>query len=142
MYHYWSLPEAQQKLVASLVPKKDSWTLNLIKAPDGVWLFSIALIKDEALCGGTEKVIDFYYKKLMGEDAEAGSKIKMIVSSVDSGSYTTKLTDPTPSSDGLMNGTVYTDSNSKMECWLCPVLQVMFGEQVPIKLFITFSEDE
>mgnify|MGYP003669586063 CR=1 FL=1 len=139
MFDYWSLSSDLQKTVASLVPTKSTWTLNLTKTNHDVWVFTIPWIKDEALCGGTEKVIDTYYKKLVGNKPEEGDKIQMTVSTTSSDDYTTKLIDPVPNSDGFTSGTVYTDATTQMECWLCPVLQVMFGEHVPTKLFVTFT---
>lgn len=139
MFNYWSLTPELQKTVASLVPIKDSWTLNLSKTNHEVWVFSIPWIKDEALTGGTEKVIDTYYKQLVGNTPKEGDKIQMTVSTNPSEGYTTKLTNPEPNSDGYSFGTLYTDVTTKMECWLCPVLQVMFGEPVPTKIYVTFN---
>lgn len=139
MFNYWSLSPELQKIVASMVPEKDSWTLNLSKTNHETWVFSIPLIKDEALTGGTEKVIDAYYKQLEGNTPKEGDKIQMTVSTTASVGYTTKLTDPVPDCDGYGFGTMYTDVTTKMSCWLCPVLQVMFGEPVPTKLYVTFN---
>ena len=139
MFNYWSLSPELQKIVASMVPEKDSWTLNLSKTNNKVWVFSIPLIKDEALTGGTEKVIDVYYKQLVGNTPKEGDKIQMTVSTTSSVGYTTKLTNPVPDNAGYGFGTMYTDVTTNMDCWLCPVLQVMFGEPVPSQMYVTFK---
>ena len=139
MFNYWSLPDSLKKLVASLVPIKDTWTLNLSKTNNEHWVFTIPLIKDEALCGGTEKVIDFYYEQLVGTTPNHGDKITMTVSTNSTEDYTTKLTDPHPDCDGYSYGTLYTDDSTDMNVWLCPVLEVMFGDPVPTKLYVTFK---
>ena len=139
MYDFWSLSTALQEEVASLVPKQDSWTLKLFKQKDSDWTFSIALIKDEALCNGTEKVIDYYFKQLNGKSPETKDSISMTVSTTKSDEYlyTTKLEYDGP--DGSMQGSSnYTDVNTGKTVWLCPVLQVMFGTVPPV-LYVKFT---
>ena len=138
MYDFWSLSASQQEEVASLVPKQDSWTLKLFKqAAD--WTFSIDLIKDEALCNGTEMVIDYYFKQLNSKSPELNDTITMTASTTkpDDSLYSTKLEYDGP--DGLMQGSNnYTDVNTGKTVWLCAVLQVMFGS-VPSVLYLKFS---
>ena len=139
MYDFWSLTQSVQDQVAALVPKKDSWTLKLFKQDNSDWTFSIALIKDEALCNGTEKVIDYYFKQLNGKSPETKDSINMTVSTTkpDEYLYTTKLEYDGP--DGAMQGSNnYTDVNTGKTVWLCPVLQVMFGTVPPV-LYVKFS---
>ena len=139
MYDFWSLSASQQEEVASLVPKQDSWTLKLFKQTDSDWTFSIALIKDEALCNGTEKVIDYYFKQLNGKSPEPKDSITMTASTTkpDQYLYSTKLEYDCP--DGLMQGSNnYTDVNTGKTVWLCAVLQVMFGTVPPV-LYLKFA---
>ena len=140
MSSYWALPVDQRTEVAALVPKQDSWTLKLTKQPDEVWTFSIALIKDEALCNGTEQVIDRYYQVLTGSSASTGDTINMTVSTSkpDDDLYSTKLEYDGP--DDLMEGSSnYTDVNTGKTVWLCGVLPVMFGTVPPV-LYIKFTK--
>ena len=135
MFNYWSLSPELQKLVASIVPKLNTWTLNLTKTNHQDWVFSIPLIKDEALTGGTEQVLDYYYQQLTDSAPQSKDEMLMKVSTSSSVGYTTKITDP--KFDGF--GHIYHDSTSNMDVWLCPVLEVMFGEPVPNQLYVTFQ---
>ena len=139
MYDFWSLTQSVQDQVAALVPKKDTWTLKLFKQDDDVWTFSIALIKDEALCNGTEKVIDNYFKQTNGEDPEPGNSINMTVSTSKPTEYahTTKLEYDGPGGD-MQGSSNYTDVKTGMNVWLCPVLPIMFGSVPPV-LYVKFS---
>ena len=139
MYDFWSLSQAEQEQVANLVPKEDSWTLKLFKQENSDWTFSIEFIKDEALCNGTEKVIDHYFKLLKGASPKTKDSINMTVSVTkpEESLYTTKLEYDGP--DRAMQGSSnYTDVNTGKTVWLCPVLQVMFGH-VPSFLYVKFS---
>ena len=103
--------------------------LDLIayKTDSGIWAFdhphqnTVA----EALCNGTEDVIDVYYRELTGQPPVAGDRLKLQLDSEPMESWTTRL-------ERLhfdQAGTTYLDPLSGMEVWLCPWLQGYFQER-------------
>lgn len=86
---------------------------------------------EEALCNGTEYVIDWYYEMLNETKPIIGDKINFYLNTEEfEGSITEiKLIE----TDEF--GSVYKDKLSSMELWLCPWLQGYFGE-VPDMIYI------
>ena len=143
---WWSLTETVQNGVKALVPDKQSWKLDCYKHKSGVWTFSLPqfLTFNESLCNGTEDVIDYHFTEFTGYKPSVGEKLTLIVSKTkpsDDEIYTVCLhmyEDPmSPESN------IYYNSESDMDVWLCPYLQVLF-KGVPSHLYITFdySEDQ
>jgi hypothetical protein len=136
---WWSLPQGVQDKVKSLVPNKDSWTLNCSKDSSGVWVFSLPqfLTLNESLCNGTELVMDYWYQQLSGKEPVKGDKLKVVVSKVQPKEYTTKVvwmySDPY-----WTESNYYYDKGSDMDLWLCPYVQVLFKE-VPQSMWLTLT---
>ena len=86
---------------------------------------------DEALCNGTDAVMDEYYKIFTKKDANVGDLMRIVASTEDFEGATTVL--EFAKSD--CGGSVYLDMVLFEEVWLCPWLQSYFGE-VPKYLFV------
>ena len=133
---WWALPETVHTYVKSIVPDKDTWTIHCKKFADETWKFSLPqfLTINESLCGGTEKVIDYWYKHLIHKDAVIGDKIKMTISSKPIKGHTCTLIylhdDPC-----WPEASIYMDPKADMDAWLCPYLQVLFKGK-PEKLWV------
>lgn len=139
---WWGLPTSVQSMVKSMVPTKDTWTLELTKDSSGVWVFSLPqfLTFNESLCNGTEQVVDYWFEQLSGYTPVIKSKMTMTVSSVPSPGFHTSLT--WMYEDPLWDGSnYYFDTGSSMDVWLCPYVQVLF-KGVPSTLYVTFSDWE
>lgn len=139
---WWGIPSTVQEQIKKLVPDKDSWTLDMSKDKSGVWVFSLPqfFTFNESMCNGTEKVMDYWFEKLIGYTPVIGSKMKVTVSKVKPESFDTKIIwlyeDPMwPQSN------YYYDNGSGMDVWLCPYVQVLF-KGVPESLWITFEPIE
>ena len=137
--NWWSLSEAVQETIKKTVPDKSSWTLHITKTKQGDWVFSLPqfLTFNEALTGGTEKVIDYHYKAITGKEAVTGDKMTMTVSSKELPDFTTTLLfwDKDVS---WPDSHWYVDSVSDGNVWLCPYLQVLF-KKVPGKMWVKFA---
>lgn len=139
---WWSLTPVIQDKIKSMVPEKDTWTLNTTKDSSGVWVFSLPqfLTFNESLCNGTEEVLDHWFEKLKGYTPVIGSKMKMVVTKVKPTEFTTKITwmyeDPL-----WMGSNFYYDTGSGMDVWLCPYVQVLFKD-IPESMWITFIPEE
>ena len=94
-------------------------------------------VKDEALTGGTEHIIDTYYIHVKGEPAGVGDTITMKVSVDKPKKYDAVCTDFVSSPGGF--GHDYIESNTQMSGWLCPMFEVMFGNDIPESIYIEFS---
>lgn len=103
------------------------------KTESGIWAFDHKHQNtiEEALCNGTETVIDWYYEMLNETKPVTGDKINFYLNTEEfEGSITEiKLIE----TDEF--GSVYKDKLSSMELWLCPWLQGYFGE-VPDMIYI------
>jgi hypothetical protein len=103
------------------------------KTESGIWAFdhehqnTVA----EALCNGTETVIDWYYEMLNETKPVTGDKIQFYLDT-DKFDYTTTEINLIKTDEF---GSVYKDKMSSMELWLCPWLQGYFGE-VPETIYI------
>lgn len=86
---------------------------------------------DEALCNGTEKVIDWYYQAIESKMPIVGDELGFYLSTEKLHNTTTQINLIETSE----TGSYYIDQLSKMELWLCPWLQGYFGE-VPQRIYI------
>lgn len=136
---WWSLSDAIQQSVAALVPNQDSWTLNIRRIEAGSWVFSLPqfLTFDEALCGGTELVIDEHFKALTGQIPVAGDTMTIVVSKVALEDLTTTLEYKQPDSVWA-DSSWYVDQVTGLDSWLCPYLQVLF-KSVPQTLWVKLT---
>jgi len=99
----------------------------------GIWAFDHEHQNtiDEALCNGTEKVIDDYYFICSNRNAVPGDRIKFWLSTDPFEFSFTHLT--LVSTDE--KGSNYQDHLTKANVWLCPWLQGYFNE-IPEKLYV------
>jgi len=86
---------------------------------------------DEALCNGTENVIDFYFQSIERKTPEIGDQINFLLDTERS-KYALTTIDLIETSDV---GSYYKDRLSDQQVWLCPWLQGYFGE-VPERIYI------
>ena len=113
-------------------------TVLAVKRPDGLWHFDHEHenTKEELLCNGTEKVIDFFYQYVNLNSPIAGSKLKIELDTdppaIDCDTILTFV-----STDDY--GTIYVDSHTGQNVWLCPWLQSYFGYK-PTMIYIMVSE--
>jgi hypothetical protein len=139
---WWSLPSKVQEQVKKLVPDQDTWTLKMSKDKSGVWVFSLPqfLTFNESMCNGTEKVMDYWFEKIIGYTPVIGSKMNVTVSKVKPDSFDTKII--WMYEDPLWPGSnIYLDKGSGMDVWLCPYVQVLF-KGVPEGMWISFDPIE
>ena len=137
MFKYWSCPPIIQKMIAAAIPKKSHWEIEATKTTMGDWIFDIfPFIKDEALCGGTEFIIDTYYIHIKGQPASPGDTIKMSISADKPKKYDACCTN-FESCDGF--GHTYTDIQTQMNGWFCPMFENMFGQDIPKQIYVKFS---
>lgn len=133
---WWSLPEDVKSEVKLTVPNKDTWTLDVTK--DGTyWQFDLPefLTWKELFCGGTELVLDYFYKVLTGgATPKDGSYLKVTVSSKPLEGQTTKCVFLYPDVK-QPESSYYLDTTTGLDLWLCPYLQVLF-KCVPETLYL------
>ena len=128
MSTFWSSPRILQKVIAFLLPTKDTWQLECRRHWDGPWVFDVApFFWDEPLVFGTELVVDHYFQELTGTAPVEGDQVLLTVSRKPIEGQTTELTFERPDAGGY-RGNTYIDSGTGNECWLCGVNQVLFGE--------------
>ena len=136
---WWALPESIHTYIKSIVPHKDTWTLDCKKHDDGTWKFSLPqfLTFKESFCGGTEKVIDHWVTSITGAAPETGDKATVTCSSKKIKDATCTLIylydDP-----GWPEASIYMDPKADMDAWLCPYLQVLFKGK-PEKMWVTIT---
>ena len=76
MFNYWRQPPPIRWFIRQFIPKRDTWEITVRKYPTGEWVFDIPpFVKDEALTGGTETIIDSYFKDINGYQPEVGDTI-------------------------------------------------------------------
>lgn len=103
------------------------------KTKSGIWAFDHehGNTIEEALCNGTENVIDWYYEMLNETKPTVGNKILF---NLDTEQFNGSITEiKLIETDEF--GSVYKDKLSSMKLWLCPWLQGYFGE-VPNVIYI------
>ena len=125
----WMMPD---------VIAQDSWTFAVHKNKSGVWVFSILefWVINESLCGGTELVIDSFFKDLTGNAPQTGDTFIA--------SLTTKQPDTFKSvwswtgvDSNWEDANTYTDSMTNAPVWLCPLSQELFGI-IPKTIWINY----
>ena len=113
-------------------------SINLIayKTESGIWAFDHEHqnTKNEALCNGTELVLDWYYKMLSKTDPKPMDKMDIVASTEKFGDMITTLYQQSTTD----SGTTYKDSLLGKDVWLCPWLQSYFGIK-PDKLYVGFE---
>lgn len=142
---FWALPEQAQEEIVDLLPKQDTWVLNVVRNDNGTWYFDLNQygIYNELLVGGTELALDWHYldltEKQYDQYALEGAELELVVSSKPIEGCTTTL--------HLMcfdaeesKAAFYKDSKSSISCWLCPMLYYMFKE-VPGTLYLDLYPD-
>ena len=136
---WWSLPQALRDRIADLVPKRDTWTLHVRKDASGVWTFSLPqfLIVRESLSGGSDVALDEHYRRIHGVDPKTGDRMTLVVS-------TSPLENTTTEVVWMYEDPLWTDANwyrdtvAQVDCWLCPVNQVLLGG-VPETIYLQIS---
>lgn len=110
--------------------------ITAYKTESGIWAFDHEHQNtiQEALCNGTENVIDWYYEMLNRTKPIVGDKINFYLNTEKFEGATTEI--KLIATDQF--GSVYTDKLSFMQLWLCPWLQGYFGE-VPDVIYIHCS---
>ena len=113
-----------------------SINLTAYKTEYGIWAFDHEHqnTKNEALCNGTELVLDDYYKILSKKDPNPMDKMDIFVCTEDFKDSDTVL-DFKRSENG---GSVYLDMVLFLEVWLCPWIQSYF-EEVPTRLYVKMN---
>ena len=137
MIEFWFVPDEVKDKVAAAIPKKSHWEIEATKTSKRDWVFDLPpFIKDEALTGGTESIIDTYYHDIKGKPADAGDTIKMTITVDKPDKYDACCTDFVLANDAF--GHDYVETNTQMTGWFCPMLEIMFGE-IPEQIYIKFS---
>lgn len=88
----------------------------------------------EALCNGTELVLDEYFRIGMNRDPKPNDKMEVFVSTKDFDDSDTVLSFQSTND----SGTVYLDMVLFEEVWLCPWLQSYFGYK-PSELYVKLA---
>ena len=136
MFSYWEQPKVIQKIINWFIPTKDTWSIHATKNAWCDWVFDIKpFVKDEAITGGSNTIIDTYFMQIIGHPADVGDQIDMHVSTVKPAYHHAVCVDFKPDPSGF--GHVYVEQNTQMQGWFCPVFDVMFG-YIPEKVYITF----
>jgi hypothetical protein len=94
--------------------------------------------KNEALCNGTEIVLDWYFELLNNQKPIPGDKLNLQLATENE--LINPITELNLSNKNEF-GSVYVDKFSGKKVWLCPWLQGYFGE-VPDKIQILCEKHE
>ena len=138
MFHYWSMPGFIQAIIAKAIPKKDTWSIKATKNAMGDWVFDIPpFIKDEAITGGSQFIIDTYYIHCAGQPPQVGDVIYIDATSVKPKFHHAVCSD-FKDADGF--GHFFIEQNTQMDGWFCPVFDIMFGK-IPEKIWVTFATE-
>lgn len=133
---WWSLTPDEQSEIEKTIPEHTTLTLPITKHKSGVWTLSLPQWKtlNESLTGGTEKVLDYHYKEVIGVEPKTGDQLLCTLSKEELKDYTTKWCwlniDPI-----WKESNYYLDSGTYDYVWLCPYLQTLYKE-VPIVLWV------
>ena len=142
---FWELPTPNQQAIVDLIPKQDTWVLNVIRNSQGFWYFDLPEygIFNELLVGGTEKALDWHYLNLSGKQydlyALEDAEIELVVSSLPLEDCTTELNLMCFDSEEK-DAAYYKDTQNNITCWLCPMLSYMFKE-IPATLYLDLYPD-
>ena len=109
-----------------------------------IWIFDYDDydLVDEGLMNGTEEALSIWYEELTGIDpvSEGRGEMELTVTDVapeDSEKYQTSLRFIADDAE-WPEASRYLDEVTLIECWLCPVCQLLFGEK-PQKLWVHFQ---
>ena len=137
MFNYWGLTPEKQQAIDTLIDKQDVWELEIFKRDSGCWTFSLPLIKDEALTGGTDIILDQVFADMMGYEPHDGDSMYLTVSSKEIPNVDSIFVWDRPDPN-FTDANFYINEQTGAQAWLCPVNQVLFG-YVPKKLYVAFS---
>ena len=128
------LPAAKSKSIADLIPRRTEWELLVYRTPS-CWAFDMDEygVKSEALVGGTEKALDYWFTEITGRLPSLGDKMNLTVFTEGEHEYDTKLIWLNNAEIG--SGNDYLDVYSRLDCWLCPFLQALFKD-VPEVIYL------
>lgn len=121
---WWSLPKWLTDMIKPLTKTKKEWSMPLYKLPGSSdWYMDIPMLLTwkEALTGGTETCLNWWYEKLTGKKPDTDSKMTCILSKypIDGATTTLKLLGD---DDAWTEASYYLDETSDMTIWLCPYL--------------------
>jgi hypothetical protein len=111
-------------------------TFTTQKTNSGIWTFdhehqdTVA----EALCNGTELVLDEYFRIGMNRDPKPNDQMYVVVNTEDFDDSDTVLSFQSTNDEG----TTYLDMVLFEEVWLCPWLQSYFGYK-PSELYVKLT---
>ena len=107
--------------------------ITAYKTEYGIWAFDHEHQNtvSEALCNGTETVIDWYFEVLNDIKPVSGDKINFYL---DTDSFDHAITE-IKLIETDQSGSYYKDKLSSMKLWLCPWLQGYFGS-VPEIIYV------
>ena len=137
MFNYWQQPRPIRWFIRQFIPKRDEWEITVRKHEHGDWVFDIPpFVKDEALTGGTESIIDEYFMQFNdGCVPGTGDTIIMRVSVKKPDFYHAVCEKFDECVSGF--GRVFIERNTQMVGWLCGMETFMFGIE-PERIYITF----
>ena len=134
--HFEQFSVPYQDKIADAIPQRNSWDL-LVYRTKTCWAFDMDEydVKSEALVGGTELALDYWYKKLSGCLPSEGDKmsLRVFIGDDSEGEYDTKLVWLNEAEFGMGND--YLDVYARMDCWLCPFLEALF-KKVPEIIYL------
>jgi hypothetical protein len=131
------MPSPVQKAIAVCVPKKDTWTIKCKKVITGDWVFDIPpFIKNEAITGGSDAVIDAYYIHINSEPPNVDDTITITATTHKPEYHHEVIKNFKKDVSGF--GHTAVAQNVAMDVWFCPVMEVMFG-YTPSQMWVTFA---
>ena len=134
---WWVLPEETRNQILAAMPDQDEWTFTATRVSDLAWSIDVpeAGTYGELLVGGTNAALDSHFKDLNERPAVDGDTALLTVSRSPLEELTTFFSKirPDPTWEG---SNFYTDGVLHQECWLCPFVQVLWGE-APETIYIS-----
>jgi len=126
---WWVLPEAEREAILAAMPDQDEWTFTATRKSDAAWSIDVpeANTYGELLVGGTNKALDDHFLNMQMAPAVDGDSFEVTVSRAPLKEMTTFFSKVRP--DPMWEGSnFYTDGVLHTECWLCPFVQILFGD--------------
>ncbi len=126
---WWALPKEVQEQVLACIPDQDEWKFTATRVSDGAWSIDVpeAQTFGELLVGGTNVALDMHFLNMQMAPAVDGDTVELTVSRKPLDEMTTFFSKIRP--DPLWEGSnFYTDGVLHQECWLCPFVQVLWGD--------------
>ena len=137
MFNYWAQSPPVRWFIRRFIPKKIYWDIDITRTEHGDWVFDIPpFVKDEALTGGTETIIDEYFRLINDCDPGTGDTIHISVTTTEPPFYHAVCEQFAPCISGF--GRIFVERNTQMVGWLCGMESFMFGD-TPDIIYITFS---